>query len=275
MKEAIKYLTPDEVKAELTNMLKWFNRFAEENHIRYSLIGGTLIGAVRHKGFIPWDDDIDLAVTRETYNRILSFRDKVVEDSNGRFDINSLSNGTSEFPFIKLVHKEIKVKQVDIESKSGDYLWIDIFPFDAVPENFDEVERFCKKIHRYRLCLESALLKSENVSHLRLSSTVKKIMHPVFRLIGAEWFGKKIDRLSQSYSDKDTGKVCSVVWGYGAKESLTLEDFITYTQVTFEGEVFPALKAWDRYLTNTYGDYMQLPPVEKRASHELVAWHID
>lgn len=267
-------LSNNELKHELTIMLEWINSFCKRYDIYYSPIAGTLIGIVRHKGFIPWDDDIDLGVLRKDYERLLELRDTLVSESDGLYDIVAVELNNSEFPFIKFINKHIKVKQVNVET-SVDYLWIDVFPLDKVPEEKSSREKQCKQTHRYRLLLESAIFKAENITHYTKSNSVKKLLHPILNIVGAPYFGRVISRIASRFENTDSNLVCEVVWGYGDKETVRIEEFLKSKEAEFEGVKVQIMSCWDDYLTQTYGDYMTLPDPSKRVSHEVNAWRIE
>lgn len=263
-----------EFKHELTIMLGWIDDFCKKYDIYYSPIAGTLIGIVRHQGFIPWDDDIDLGVLRKDYDKLLTLRDVLVRESNGLYDIVAVELNNSEFPFIKIINKKIKVKQVNVET-SVDYLWIDIFPLDKVPEDGASRIKQCKKTHRYRLLLESAIFKAENISRYTKSNIVKILLHPVLSILGARFFGRFISNIASRYENTSSSLVCEVVWGYGDKETVRIDEFLKSEQAEFEGLKINIMSCWDAYLTRTYGDYMTLPDPSKRVSHEVNAWRIE
>ena len=267
-------LKQEEIKKELIEMLRWLHLFLMKNHIPYSLVGGTLIGSIRHQGFIPWDDDIDIAVTREFYKKLNSMANVIEKTSGGKYRIVSCENRTSEFPFIKLINTHISVNQVNIKSKSASYLWIDIFPFDMVYDDINKRRRMYRHVHIFRLLLESSLMDMKNITHISLSTLIKGILHPFTKLYGANRIADKISKLSQACKISEKNLIGGIVWGYGDKETILLRDFMDTIYVKFEGIDVTVMSCWKEYLSNVYGDYMNLPPVEKRVAHNIEAWYL-
>ena len=271
--EHINRLSTSEIKSELVRMLGWIHNFLIENQISYSLVGGTLLGAVRHQGFIPWDDDIDLAMTRTSYHKLNSLADVVKDESKGKYRIVSCENGTSEFPFIKLINTQIRINQININSKTGNYLWIDIFPFDVVFDSEKARNKIYKKAHLLRLLLESSLMDMKRIKHMNSSSAVKLLLHPLAKTYGPNRIGRTISKLAQSCKTSNRNLIGGVVWGYGAKETIEMQGFVNTVETKFENISVTIMKCWDEYLTNVYGNYMDLPPLEKRIAHEIEAWY--
>lgn len=272
MKNPINYLTPDEVKGELVEMLKWFNNFCTQHEIIYSAIGGTLLGAIRHKGFIPWDDDIDVSVTREMYDKIRSLRNEIRK--SGKYDVVCVEDGTSDFPFIKLLNKKIAVRQVNIKTNS-DFLWIDIFPYDYAPKDKSVRERTFKKCHRTRLMLESSQIVKDRKMKKDKKTIIKLVLSPVFKMVGSEKLAHKLSCRAQKFRETDRDYVCAFVWGYGSHECILTKDFLNTLSVPFEDSEICIMSCYEEFLTKVFGNYMELPPVEKRASHSIDAWFIE
>lgn len=266
-------LTQKQIKYELLEMLTWFNSFCESNNIVYSAIGGTLLGAIRHKGFIPWDDDIDIAVTRDMYDKIRSLRNKIVTESNRIYDIICIEDATSELPFIKLINKSIAINQVNIKT-SADYLWIDIFPYDYAPSDYKKRAETFKSCKFKRIILESSLFDSKRISKKDFKIISKMVFHPISKILGAVKISKSISKVAQRFRKDSRECVCAFVWGYGPHEYVYLNEFTDVINVPFENSNILIMKCYDEFLSKIFGNYMELPPPEKRQSHNLEAWYI-
>ena len=163
--------------------------------------------------------------------------------------------------------------QKNISSENGDFLWIDIFPFDVVPVSNRKQVKFYKNAHVLRLMLESAMFKQE-IAINSLSEKVKKLMCPIFKKVGAPQIGLKLSKYAQKYCSNDSGYIGGVVWGYGCVETLPQNSFGRNIRMPFEGIDVNVLDNWEYYLTNVYGNYMELPSEDKRMSHEILAFKI-
>lgn len=266
-------LSLDEVHRELLKILVRFDVFCKEHELRYSLSGGTLLGAVRHKGFIPWDDDIDLNVPRPDWDRLVSLRDELKKNT-GLEVIPYLGSDIETTPFIKLINSHIAV-QCESERESS-YLWVDVFPVDGLPESLIDTERVYKRVNLIRKMLFVSVSTAES-GHNAARRLFKKAIGPVLRTLNAEHFlGARLDSIARTIPFGSTPYVGGVTWGmYGAGERVSLEGFERLTSLEFEGSVFSCMSCWDEYLTGLYGDYMQLPPIEKRVTHKMRAWYVD
>ena len=141
-----------EIKIELCRMLKELDEYLGEHGIQYSIMSGTLLGAVRHGGFIPWDDDIDIAVLRKDYDRLIEIlrKNKRIGEE---LEISGYEVDKTDMPFLKVYNKSIAVK--DNLAKDPSELWIDIFPFDNVPDrgtrSYCQCVRLMQKLYQKNL----------------------------------------------------------------------------------------------------------------------------
>ena len=259
----MKELSLQEIKETEYAILKKFRSFCEENNITYYLAHGTLLGALRYKGFIPWDDDVDVLVPRSDYNRLLS----IFED-DGQYRLFSPErNEDYRFPYAKLSDVTTSKQENGIDSGVALGLDIDIFPLDAWDDDLEEAEKEAKRIGRWMNCL--GLSKRTGLSFL---SPIKRIVVWVMmlfcKMFGSRYYIKKICR--ESFKPHQTGKKylgCKAWCVYGKKGILPADIFRDTVQVEFEGESFPAPIGYDAYLRSFYGDYMPEPPEEKRKTH--------
>lgn len=251
----------EESKRIQLDILDVVDRFCKENGLRYSLAYGTLIGAVRHKGFIPWDDDIDLMMPRPDYERFIrDFQDK------NYFLTDLASRDDCVETFLKVCKKGT----VMVDRTFGRELWgvnIDIFPIDGAPsEGLDKHYEALDTVREllFRLCPYYKSVRKGRLA-LKLKYILKRIRYPYFGSFRSLKARLVNNQKSIPYNAAD------VVGVYFASEkNRTFLEKRVYDDIgvlPFEGGIYPALKHYDVYLTKLYGEYMQLPPLEKRVSH--------
>lgn len=253
-------------KIEL-EMLKELDDFCKKNNLRYYLAGGTLLGAIRHKGFIPWDDDIDVCMPRKDYNFLIK---KFINNKNIKLKSNLLNN--FDRPYSRLVAVNTIIEFEFSKSENNKHLWIDILPVDGLPESLEDVKKIYKKCDFYRriLALTDAKLGKGETTFRKYS---KYILKPLAKFYGKERCIKTIEQIASVNLYGNSKYVGIVTCGlYGIGERMLKAEFEKSVEVEFEGYKFPAFSCWDSYLTGLYGDYMQLPPVEKRKTHNITVY---
>lgn len=257
-------------KMELDILLK-FDEFCKHHKLKYYLAGGTLLGAIRHKGFIPWDDDIDICMPRPDYERAI----KLFRILDNRYKLRSNHIDNFSAPFAKLVDLDTRVISRISDSNIELNLWIDIFPVDGLPENINAVKRIYKKCYFYRGMLRLYDLKSIDDKRI-VKRMIKHILKPLSLLIGRNLFIDKLEKVATQYKYEKSKYVGVITWGlYGIGERMLKSEFEKSVKVDFEGHKFPAFSCWDSYLRGLYHDYMQLPPIEKRQTHNIEVYLIE
>lgn len=263
----MKQLTIEEIKKEEYDILVWFHNFCEKNNLKYSLAYGTLIGAVRHKDFIPWDDDIDVCMPREDYKKLL---DLLETNINKDYTLLSFEkNKDYIYPFAKIYNNKTVIKEETcMNIPLGVY--IDIFPLDKIP---NEIKILSKYIFKMRI-LSKMLLFSTNKrkSKVFLKNIIKKFLFIIFNLYGFRRILKKIEKTRKIY-DKFQSNYLSSITGNILKEKMSKEEFNNLIKIKFRNHEFYCYKNYDNILKNIYGNYMIVPPVEKRTSHNMKAFY--
>ena len=260
----MKELSLREIQAESLLILKDVHAFCESHDIRYSLAYGSLLGAVRHKGFIPWDDDIDIIMPRPDYDKFCqAYKSDTFGIATDRSD-DTLVAFTRVFEFVKT-----RVETV-VPSYLGEMgVWIDIFPADSVSDDYESFASYYE---------DSEVLwkKSATARHAftRFPCKDRSILYNVKLLVKKILYnnGKKTFKLIRQVADRASAipygttdhwsQLCCLDNGtraYYRKE--LLERFI---KVPFEDAEFCIMEGYDEFLQKTYGDYMQLPPIEKQ-----------
>lgn len=241
------------------NMLKYVAQICDENKLRYFLGGGTLLGAIRHKGFIPWDDDVDIMMPREDYNKLAMI---LKEDNNEKYKYLDYKNcNTYYYPFAKLIDKRTKI--IEKENKEIEELgiYIDIFPIDEISDEEEEDIKLFKKYKIYDFMLSSYRLKK--FKNKRIIKYLLKIYMNLFN--NDKKILQKIEKLGQKYTNTNT--VACISGRYFQKEIMNKDYIKTYSWQEFEGYKFKVPVGYHEYLKKHYGNYMELPPKEKQISN--------
>lgn len=267
------FLDLKELQDSLFSMLVRFDAFCREHGLSYSIWAGTLLGAVRHQGFIPWDDDVDVGMARPELERFLAMRDEFYAETGLRA-IGHPEVPCSIAPLIKIVDEHIKV--FPEKGLKESYLWIDLNPVDALPESDEELTRLCLRERRLRLALGVVTTTASSGRTLK-RRLVKALCIPLrysrlFKRI-VSW---RLSNNAKKLPFGSTPYVGAVSWGIAEKrERVHLDTFVEQVEMEFCGHKVLAMGCWKEYLNGIYGPtYMQLPPPEARTVHLMKAWHV-
>ena len=270
----MRQLSSDEVKAKELEILVAFDQYAKDQGIPYSLGYGTLLGAARHKGFIPWDDDIDVVVLRPYYDRIVSAARN--GESISGYKIVGYEVNSFPMPFLKLVNPEITVKDHATKDTIPLNLWIDIFPLDGCPSDVEAFDKQFRKSYLYRAFIKTGNYKFIGAGKTRAKRILRMAAVPFVSLLKLnDWAEKKLALLLRNntpYEKADT--YANLAWGNYERGEMIRTDMISgFEELEFEGRKFSVIAGWREWLTGLYGDdCMELPPEDKRVSHGVQAW---
>lgn len=253
-------------KEKLKEMLIDIKRVCDENDLKYYLVGGTLLGSIRHGGFIPWDDDIDIALPREDYDRFINLANKLSKEL-----IIRNYNNSKNYPYnyIKVENKNTTLIEEMYEHRGViGGIYIDVFPLDGVPKN--NIKRLVH-LTTIKLLKNLIVLHYSNPNKER-NSIKKAIIDFAKKCTNEEKLHIILDKKLKKYKYNESKLVSNYLGAYGKREIVNKEIFGIGKIIKFENEMFLGPERADEYLTIIYGDYMKLPPIEKRKSHHGIKY---
>lgn len=258
-----KTIDTEEFKEISLDVLCAVHEFCEENKIKYSLACGTLIGAIRHKGFIPWDDDIDIYMVRDDYNRFISIFPLLYKEKCSLISLERSSQWNCAFA------KVFDSRTIMIEDKRTDIeglgIGIDVFPIDQAPN--DEVA-WCQ-YERKRKILRG-LYEMKELRWRKTRSFAKNIFVEFCSLLllpfSARFWAQRMESFGQKFNGQSTDYYAENCYGM-PNNRFPKSDFSHTIDWPFEDKNFKIMVGYDDYLRRFYGDYMQLPPLDKQISH--------
>ncbi|MGX7196880.1 LicD family protein [Enterococcus olivae] len=253
------------------NILKEVIKVFEKHQLKYFALGGTMLGAVRHKGFIPWDDDIDIGMPRKDYEK---FCDIYIKELPSNLKLRNFKTDISYRYYISRIldlnYKLIEKRNKDVEAFT--YVSIDIFPLDGLPTSL-----IFRKLHQARVMyrrMKMSLGYFETLDKERERNIVEKIIinffkiFPLYKFIDSNDEKKKIDKLLKKY-DIDNNSYCSNLMGaYRTKETFKKEVFSSGSKYDFEDISIMGPHDSHCYLEQMYGDYMKIPSSEEILTKE-------
>lgn len=260
-----------EIQKIVFELLVEFDEFCKQNEIDYVLCGGTLLGAIRHKGYIPWDDDADVMMMRDQYEKLLVAVNDKFSSKNRKFI--SLRDKTFARNFARYIRLDYCKKEEGFREDDCPWIGLDIFPVDFISNDERKYRKQVKKLAFLRKILLCSVTEGNSGTSFS-KKVVKNLIRPFAKLAGSYNIAHKMEMIQQQYNSGEKEYIAGLSGMYGLRERWKYSDFEPRTQVLFEGRMFPAPENYDIYLTNLYGDYMQLPPEEKRKYTQSTVYKI-
>ena len=262
----MKEIQINELHEIMLNILEAFHIFCVKNNIKYTLIGGSLIGAIRHKGFIPWDDDIDVIMTKDNYEKFIN------NYKHDRYKILEEADGGNRFMFTKIIDTQTRIIEPNLTKNPKSYgVYLDVFCYYKAPANKKEQVKYCRKIQLLvSLFSRKRISKNESLKQnfLRINKNIISV------IIGYRRLNNIKTRLLNKYSTTDSDYLISNWPLYGTeKEIQKKSNFTEYKIVPFETKKAMITTKYDEVLKTTFGNYMELPPKNQRTpKHDIKAW---
>ena len=259
-KSNFKKLDIDEIKEVELGVMDYIHNICREKGINYSLAYGSLLGAVRHRGFIPWDDDLDIALKRDEYDKLYQ---AILEDNNSIYKVVSWENDSRyPYPFYRVYDSRTVYENNYIQNDIELGICVDVFPFD----DYKDVNKEITKLDMYRRLSVYTLYGIRN-KEAGIKNIVRYLMLVAFRLTRVKIWNKKLNDCSKAPVNSEYIDYLMESKKYSTKlDAKALDEVV---ECKFEDRVYNIPKDYDHILTTIYGsDYMEIPPLEKRIQHD-------
>lgn len=258
--------------------LKEIVSICDKLHIEYFLIGGSVLGAIRHNGFIPWDDDIDIGMPREDYRRFLT---EVPSLLPSNYHLQSPYEGTlCPYFYSKVrINDTLFMEYCNRTLPIHHGVYIDIFPFDNVPDNeYENTIQFNSMQKMIRLFtlrqIPDVSMQPVGLSQ-KMKSIIRRILHILSKMIPYSVLIHKMEKEMTRYNDTETRAMACLNFPIRKTEYILKSDLYPLIKYTFEDTVFYIPHNWDAYLKTHYDDYMKMPKFEKRYGHKPYKVRLD
>ena len=259
------------------DILKQVLAICDKHLLTYFMLGGTLLGAVRHKGFIPWDDDIDIGMPRPDYEKFLAQAEKEIVSP---YQLHTHQNGNGEYSYYyaRVENTSIKVRRKAAAKTVIIPAWVDVFPLDGVPETESEFNKWNKRNRKNSLLLSLSqfeyffsLERSKRSSNQKAAILVKKIIAytKVYKLIDPTAAWNALDRSLKSCDYETSSRLINYCGYWGLKEMFPKSVYGKGRLYPFEDLMLNGPEDYDYVLKQMYGDYMTPPPEDQREHHYI------
>ena len=260
-------LSLKEMQQVYLELLKEFDALCREHDLRYDLAGGSLLGAVRHGGFIPWDDDIDVCMPRPDFRRLLDLKAQGKLSLAKDRDVISHRDKTMARHFGRYVRHDVRRLSEMAEEDDCPYIGMDIFPIDGLPEGNLAFKWQCFRVRQLRRFLLTSVERKGTSRRGALAARIKDLYLPLLKAIGPYRIAAHLDRVCSRVPFEKAGYVGAITGMYGHRERWPKEQMLPQKRMKFEDTEACVFANYDIYLSNLFGDYMRLPPEEQQVPH--------
>lgn len=263
-----------ELRSIQLSLLELFSQICKENNLRYFLSGGTMLGAIRHEGYIPWDDDIDVMMPRPDYDRLLQLAPDINSDSIFLKSPYDVRERPYPYTYAKLYDMRTLLIEMPKTKAIKSHVYIDIFPVDGLPQDINECKKYFKSIEKLKKMHRLLSVSKCNTNYgPKWKRLVWSFVYLFSKILDENTVLRIMEKKLRKIRFDESQYAAVVVAGYGERERTTLSSY-KQTNVMFEGKEYSGLSGFDEYLSNLYGDYMKLPPKEKQVlSHDYCAFY--
>ncbi|MGI6091329.1 MAG: LicD family protein [Saccharofermentanales bacterium] len=257
-----------ELQAVALEILLEFDKLCRNKDIPYFLDCGTVLGAVRHGGFIPWDDDIDVGMLRKDYERFLAIAQHELPEF---LVLQNYQTEKAPFVFSKIRKKNTTYLQFNLRNLPiSRGIFIDILPYDFLPEDTNEAWLHIKKCNRiqrlfYLRMIPDRVIPPNGKISWYLKAMVRRIVHYVLHIFSSEKIVTKMEEAFKAHPE--SSKITCHFHGENFIDIYDYSEIFPLKEIVFEGHSFPAPRLTHEFLTKLYGDYMQPPPIDQRVWH--------
>lgn len=253
------------------DIMKQVLQTCERHNLTYYILGGTLLGAVRHKGFIPWDDDIDIGLPRPDYERFLEYAKNELEMPYQLHTI-SQNSGVYCYYYARVENKEVKLVRKAAIKEAVIPAWIDVFPLDGVPNDPQKRKKWLKRVGSCQ-----TIFRRSQLSYLgnNRSPSIKNAVKKAFvklrldKLISTRWAWKRLDTVLKENEYNECDMLINACGYWGVKEMFPKSVYGSGKLYPFEDLMLNGPEDYDTVLKQMYGDYMTPPPEDQREHHYI------
>jgi lipopolysaccharide cholinephosphotransferase len=253
--------TLNKLHETLIELLDEFVRICKKHNLKYTLVAGTVLGAVRHSGFIPWDDDIDVGMLRPDYEKFLEVAPKELKD---KYILDCFEQNKDYHLSFAKIKKNGTIFDEEAAHHMNNHkgIFLDVFPLDNVYDNVKRsyINAALIKIVHQTVCVKKKIYKIKDCRH--------KIMSSILMVFPHAFLMKLEKKLCTMNKDNNSKYIACFLGVYPFKKEVSeRKDFFPTKEMVFEKKKYSVLNNTDKYLSSIYGDYMKLPPKEKRVNH--------
>lgn len=265
-----KKLTMKEIQKVSFEILKTIKSICDKEGLNYGLAFGTLIGAVRHKGYIPWDDDVDIIMPRPDFEKLMTYFASHAKELQPYEVWNRSKHPDYPYAITRIIDNRY-ILDVNNEKPCGMGIFVDVYVLDGAGNSMEEARSLLNKTKKYPSCIYLSTRKYLKKAGTRgfIRNLLKPILFVYAKVLGRDYFIKKIESIIAQHDYEKYSYLACIEWDNTTCSVTAKKDIENPVEVEFNGEKFKAAANIDFYLKYAYGDYMTPPPEKDRVYHHL------